>query len=863
MNKDEWEIKFKLQAAQRSESFQFSVNSLRDSSVEFPSFPKDKFLRALQTHSESKHYSLYSGMLRDLKFKRTSDLHENVEIHVIILVFEKIGPISLIFSNKFENLVLEGLDANYNYLGTDALINILIQIIKPDSPTVKGLGNILTIYHASNMEELVKKEKYVPFLDRIEGQSIIFSLSIIIPILFILIIPSQFLDSMLSYVITLGIFSILVCLYPLIKRSIRFAPLSLISALISYLSIETMIHFRVFQGLNPWGIFNNISRQNLIGILRNQDLVKSTGQGVILGFDLLQLLIPFLDAIIIIFIPFTIGVSLTGIFQISERKWKSTMLLRTLFSALLLIFIIIIPLGYHAIGKGTEGTLYASIGLVETAEIFSPEYLNNLDLTYEDLLSLIASTKQHLKLASNSFRQFGNNPLIALILPYIIPNVAGIPLKDLPNILTLTNVLAEAVPHFYPLSWAYFNLQLGFNQSFLILIQTMEKITEGGLGAQISPKYNSSMKDALSILQLGVNNLTDAQQPLLSLVRTVQQTLNYSIFADISNVLTELEIGLPILVNTTNEVVPWINSTYKLTLVLDDLSEYNFESQLLEEAEKDFNASKGLYDIDIGSFPDIEDPLIPIQDLVNFIINLHQVTKHMMFSVRNATHMFRSLNKTMKLMDDINFSDVSNIYDPIWSNIDLGLHNTSSYLAATQTSLNNMSDVITSQEPLEFAGLNKLLDEFEEFTNSTSERFDLVESYVLALNETSNAVKFFSMGTNSLNAALNAPVFNSTDYDTAINNFTMCQESANTTDEILSGISNHLLNETAITNWRNLVKGNITNIATNSIYMNAEGCLVLIDEIINFGSVTIPDDLTEFTAILSDMEQLDWNIFTL
>ncbi|MFX0172396.1 MAG: hypothetical protein ACFE9L_10775 [Candidatus Hodarchaeota archaeon] len=860
MSKDEWEIKFKLQAAQRSESFQFSVNSLKDSSVEFPSFPKDKFLRALQTHSDSKLYSLYSGIIRDLKFKRTLELHENIEIHVVMLVFEKIGPVSLIFSNRFENLVLEGLDSNYNYLGSDALINILIQIIKPDSPPVKGPGKILTIYHASNTEDLVRKEQHVPFLDRIEGQFLVFSLSIILPIFFVLILPSWALDSMLSYVITLSIFSILVCLYPLIKRSIRYAPLSLISALISYFSIETMIHIGVFQGTNPWGIFNNISRQNLIGILRNQEFVRSAGQGVILGFDLLQILIPFLDGIIIIFIPFTIGVSLTGIFQISERKWKSAMLLRTLFSALLLIFIIIIPLGYHALGKGTEGTLYASIGLVETAEIFSPEYLNNLDLIFQDLLRLIESAENHLTLASNSFRQFGNNPLIALILPYIIPNVAGIPLKDLPNILTLTDVLADAVPHFYPLSWAYYNLQLGFNHSFLILIQAMGKISEGGLGAQISPKYNSSMKDALTILQLGVNNLTDVQQPLLSLVRTVHQTLDYSIFADISNVLTELEIGLPILVNTTNEIVPWINSTYKLTLVLEDLNEYNFESQLLDDAEKDFNASKELLNIEMGSFPDIEDPLIPIQDLVNFILNLHQVTKYMMFSVRNATHMFQSLNQTLMLMDNINFSDTSNIDDPTWFDIDIALENTSTYLNAAQASLDNMSDVITAQEPLEFAGLNNLLNELEDFTKSTSDRFTLAENYFLALEQTYNAIYYFSLGTNSLNETMHAPIFISSAFNPSIANFTLCQESAYTTEAVLNATTTHLLNETAITNWKNLVKGDIKNSSTISIYMNTQKCLDLIARILLAESVTGADFL-DFTNILTDMEQLDWDIF--
>jgi hypothetical protein len=800
-------------------------------------------------------------MLRGLEFKKTSELHENIEIHVVMLVFEKMGPVSLIFSNRFEYLVLEGLDSNYNYLGTDALVNILIQIIKPDSPTVKGLGKIITVYHASNVEELAKKEVYVSFLDRIEVQSLVFSLSIILPTVLILILPSWVLNSMLSYVITLGIIAILLCLYPLVKRSTRYTPLAVFSGLISYFFIEILIHLQLYQGLNPWGIFNNISRHNLIGTLQDQEIVISAGQGVFLGIELLQIVIPFLDLLIIVLIPFTIGVSLTGIFQISERKRKSALLLRTLFVAVLLIFIIIIPLGYHALGKGTEGTLYASIGLVETAEIFSPEYIDNLDLTYEELLLLIASAEQHFRKAGNSLEQFGENPLIALVLPYFFPEVAGIPLKDLPEILTLTTVLADTVPHFYELSWAYYNLRIGSNRSFQILIQSIEGFNDGGSGAQVSPKYNASMREALQIMNLGVKNLTYIQPYLLQLVSTVQQTLDYLVFADISNILTEIEIGLPILVTTANGTVPWINSTYKLTLALEDLYDFNFESEFLEEAEKDFNASMELQDIDLESFPDVENPLIPIRDMVEFTLNLRQITKRFMYSIRNATYMFQSLNHTLSLYQDINFANASNIHDPLWLNIDLGLQNTSTYLNATQTSLDNMSAVIASQEPLEFAGFNYLLEELEEFTLSTSDRFDLVESYVLALDETNDAIKYFSMGTNSLNETLNATSFNSDEYNPAIVNFTLSQESANNTEDILTGISTHLLNETAITNWRNLVKGDITNSSTNSIYMNAQRCLNLIDAILPIGPVTQPD-LIEFVAILSDMEELDWSIFT-
>ncbi|WP_455464137.1 hypothetical protein, partial [Candidatus Hodarchaeum mangrovi] len=140
----DWEIKFKLQAENRSEEFKFMVNTLEgiEPGVEIPSFPKDKLIRALRTHSENNHYQLYKGKITDLQFKKTSKYRSDQEIHILMIVLEKLGPISLIFTNKFEYLVLEGIDSNYNYLGTEALINILIQIIKPESSAVEGVGKI-------------------------------------------------------------------------------------------------------------------------------------------------------------------------------------------------------------------------------------------------------------------------------------------------------------------------------------------------------------------------------------------------------------------------------------------------------------------------------------------------------------------------------------------------------------------------------------------------------------------------------------------------------------------------------------------------------------------------------------------------
>ncbi|MHA2203918.1 MAG: hypothetical protein ACW991_09530, partial [Candidatus Hodarchaeales archaeon] len=547
---DDWEISFKLRAGDRSEHFQFNVNPVKDKTKQIPSFPKDKFLRALKTHGESNRYNLHTGMITDLKVKRTSELHENQELHILMLVMEKIGPISLIFRQTFEHLVLEGIDSHYNYIGSEALLNVLVQVIKPDSPAVKGLGKITSIYHASNIVELSRKESFVSFLDSTEGQIVVFGLSIILPTLLIIILPIQFLDSMLGYIISLGILSILWCIFPIAKRSTKYAPLAVISALVCYLIIETLIGFKLrVGGINPWGIFYNISRQNLLTDLQNQEVISELGYEVFLGIELLEIIIPFLDGIFILLIPFSIGVGLSGLFMISERKWKSAAVLRVLFAALFLIAIIIIPLGYHALGKGSEGTLHASIGLIETAEMFSPEYIQNLEANYGELLELIASAQQHLEKANNSFEQFGQNPLIAFIIPYLMPEVAGIPLEDLPEILTLTGVLADTVPYIPNILWGYNNLQTGLNQTFYLLQQTIENLPQpGGLGSEISQEYDISMLLALRILQRGTNNLSLVESQILHLISEIQEKLDYSIFAEIFDLLTELETGLPILI---------------------------------------------------------------------------------------------------------------------------------------------------------------------------------------------------------------------------------------------------------------------------------------------------------------------------
>lgn len=868
---DEWEVSFNLRAGDRSEHFQFLVNPIEDQTKQFPSFPKDKFIRALKAHSDDNKYTLHSGRISDLKFKHTTEFHENQEIHVIMLVMEKIGPISLIFRQKFEYLVLEGIDSHYNYIGSEALLNILIQVIQPDSPTVKGLGKITTIYHASNIADLTRKESFVSFLDTLEGQTIVFSLSIILPTILIIILPIQILDSTVGYLLSLGILAVLWCIYPIAKRSTRYAPLSLVSALVSYLILESLIHIHILiGGINPWGIFNNISRQDLIGTLQRQQLISELGRRVFLGIELLQAIIPFIDAIFITLIPFTIGVGLSGMFMISKHKWKSATVFRTLFAAIFIVSIITIPLGYHALGKGSEGTLHASIGLIETAEMFSPKYISNLNNESIVLMleELIVSAQEHLVKAGNSFLQFGENPLIAYILPYLIPEIAGIPLEDLPEILTLIGVLADTVPYFYNILWGYYNLQTGFNQTFYLLQQTIENIPQsGGFGSEISQEYNIAMLLALRILQRGANNLSFVETPVLHLISEIQEKLDYSIFAEISDLLTELETGLPVLITIANSSVPWINSTYKLTLALNDLYDLNFASNILIEAERDFNASLDMQTIDVESLS--EDAVIPIRDLANFSLNLHRVSKYLMFSLKNASSMFQALNSTLYQIQGINFSDSSNYLDPRWGEVNQGLNETSKYLVKTQTSLDNMRAIIASQGSLEFtelADLNQLLENLEDFTQSASERVDIVDQYVSSLNGTFQSVRYFSSGSYSLNETLTEAVVDIGSFDpqTAILNFISCQTEANQTYDDLTEVRGQLLNDSAVDNWRDLVKGEITNISTNSIYMNAQRCLNLISDIEYF-QISPEDAQSDFQDLLANMELLDddWDVFTL
>ena len=857
---DNWELRFDLHAEgkAKSESFNFEVNALKDPRKEYPSFPKEKILRALRLHGVDRKYTFASGQLKNLKMKKCSSLSQKHEIHILMIILEKIGPISFIFSNKFEYLVLEGIDSQYNYIGYQTIVNLLIQTIKPGSEPIKGLGKIKAIYHASNEEELERKKSYVPFLDTTEGKIFAFALSIILPTVVVIILPLTWLDTMISYLLVLTLLSVLVCLYPILKRSPRHAPLALISLIASYLIVEIMIHMNVLiDGINPWGIFNNISRHNLVGILKSQPIFSQ----FFIGFDLLAVIVPFLDIILLSLIPFTVGVSLSGLVEkVSKKVSIRTFAVKTVFLSIFIIFIIVLPMGYHAIGKGMEGTLYAGIGMSETAEIFSDRFITDLEANFLDLLALIESANSNLDKAGNSFQQFAENPLIAYLLPYIIPEVAGIPLEDLPKILDLTHVLSSSLGYIPNIFWALNNLQSGLNLSFSILQGSVGLAPLGGSGAAISADYDNSLKEALRLLSLGTNNLTEIQDPLIALFEQAKDKLDYSVFSEISIVLTEIEIALPILITILGSITPWINSTYKLSLVIDDLFDSQFSSEYLASAALDFEDSSSILELNTDTIP--ETSIIPIRDMVEFSLALHSVTKYFLFSMENGTQMFRQLNSTLRLFEDVEFENPANIDEPIWDDIDNGLTTTSTLLNLTQESLNSMNTILSSQNTLEFEVLNEFFDELSLFVDNTTERFDVVNQYFDALEGTFDSISLFSTGVKVLNQTITQDLENIStpeDYSEARNNFTLSQEIANTTYDILGNITSHLLNESSIINWQNLLKGDITNNLTNSVYMNAEACL---DLIIQIETATISPALYfELLLILAETEALDWNIF--
>ncbi|MHA1332260.1 MAG: hypothetical protein ACTSR2_14425, partial [Candidatus Hodarchaeales archaeon] len=699
----------------------------------------------------------------------------------------------------------------------------------------------------------------------------LFFLIIILPTLFIIILPEDFLQSTYSYLFALAVFLILACLFPIVKRSTRYAPLSLISLLTSYLIIESLIHIGMLEAINPWGIFNNISRQNLIGILKNQEVLQAAGNPpLFLGIDFLGILVPFIDVIILSIAPFTIGVSLAGLLEHFDWSLKKRLIAKVFFVLLFTISIITIPLTYHALGKGSEGTLHASIGLTEAIEIFDPKFMEDLENNYQQLLGLIESARWHLLKSGNSFMQFAENPLMAYLLPYFIPSVSGIPLKDLPGIFNLTVALGNSLTYFPNILWSISNFQDGFDLTLDILQNTISQINGTGAGASITQFYNVTMKTALSIINKGLNNLTYAQDPLLNLISQISSRLNYSIFGEITTFLQELKIALPVLTIVIANFVPWINSTYKLSLALQDLYENsNFHSDLLDDAKEEFNSTRELLSIESEKLPQrSEENFIPIHDLVDFSISLYNISQYYLFSVDNASLMFRELNSTLSIVQSLDLSNSSNIKDPRWATINEGLHNTGIFLNHTENSLIEMQNIINSQQStqLEFEQLDQLNTFFNglgDFVQSTRDRFSVINTYYLAFNSTYYSIYSFSKGSYSLNQtidlALNNQTFDS-NFTQASQNFTNAQIEANLTYDLLEGISDHLLNESSITSWQDIVRGDITNNETNSIYVNAESCLTLI-EVLKI-SAGLNEDLTPylstFDGILVKMEAIDW-----
>ena len=117
---DNWELRFDLQAEDKvkSESFNFEVNALKDPTKEYPSFPKEKILRALRLHGVDRKYKYASGLLKNIKMKKCPDLSKTDEIHILMIILEKIGPISqmpVILPNleQFIILIKKSCDSSY------------------------------------------------------------------------------------------------------------------------------------------------------------------------------------------------------------------------------------------------------------------------------------------------------------------------------------------------------------------------------------------------------------------------------------------------------------------------------------------------------------------------------------------------------------------------------------------------------------------------------------------------------------------------------------------------------------------------------------------------------------------------------
>ena len=274
----------------------------------------------------------------------------------------------------------------------------------------------------------------------------------------------------------------------------------------------------------------------------------------------------------------------------------------------------------------------------------------------------------------------------------------------------------------------------------------------------------------------------------------------------------------------------------------------------------DFNESEKLNEINISSLP--ETSIIPIRDLAEFSTNLHAVTRYFLYSIQNGTQMFKQLNATLRLFQDVDFTDPDNIDDPKWIEINEGLINTSILLNATQYSLSNMSDIVDFQSELEYEVLNEFLGELTTFIDNTSDQFNVVDQYFSALDGTYQAVSHFSAGVKSLNQTITQDLTppNATavgNYSEAIANFSLSQDYSNTTDLTLSSITSHLLNETTIIEWRSLLVGE-----NNSVYVNADRCLTLINTMGTAGYILLTD-LTEFDFILAQADELEWNIFSL
>lgn len=872
---DEYKFSYKMRDATTDKIKKKSLKILPlvipeslDIRAESLNWPKGTFRELLRAKEKEKGFSLKESEILQFKTKKTERIEKEDEIHILLVTFE-LGTITLLFKNYFEYLVFEGSDTKYSYLGNSLPVKILLNILGPQNTPIAGLGEIKEVIYLSNEIELRKQLTVIPIRDTILTRVTIFMIGLLFPIFLSLFIPLDIYENTSAHLALMLVYCISYSLYPILmgrKVQISYGLLCLVGG---YLLFESLIHFNILApGTNAIGLFNNMSRQGLISQIQSTAPILEGTSGFLLWITVssLSFLIPALDLIIFSIAPFTIGYGIRGFFLRKEKKSSTIKFLpsKVIFVALFLIGVIVCTFGYHALAMGSEGTSHAALGLAKAGEALSDTYILNFATNYEVVQNILEDARFHLDNANLRFKHLNENLLFGVILSYAFPQIGGIPLQDLPEILELTGTLSEFTNYIPNILWAYHYLQTGFLSAVDVLSSTTN-LTTGivGLGAA---EYEQSMMKVFDMLNLGRDNLSNVQDPLLALLGEVRTTLDYSVFEDLQKILTETEIGLPILIQALDMSIPWLNGTYKTLLAINDLYDLDFSSPWLSETEEDFSllsAYRSNITQEIETLPVME--IIPVTEIVDFLFQLDDISKYFLYTLNNGTLMFQSLNKTISLIRDVYMGNTSNVIDPIWSEIQLNIDNTSNYIDLVANSTDSLSDYLESESDFTILPeFNSLLTDINSLVSSYSSNISIIDDYFYALNNTYLAYNHFALGSYHINQSVQSVIENISfvpDFTPSENNFTLVQELAELADSRLALISSHLINEQSINVWRDGLVGDTSTNETNSLWINALLSLELIRQLeINPLTPTVEFDLIE---ILERMDELNLDFFSI